>query len=153
MSSGAATALTSIGKTVKRIPVEISYRIIELFSAGLYSSPNKAIEELVSNSYDAMASVAHLVMPLDLAAHDATIWVADDGQSMDVDGLVELWRIARSRRREHPDETRPPIGKFGIGRSVFVSRTERVAREPLLRVWFIPVAHAPEVGLWVKLPD
>ena len=45
----------TIGNTIDQIPVTISYRIIELFSAGLYSSPNKAFEELVSNSYDAMA--------------------------------------------------------------------------------------------------
>ena len=44
------------GKKIDDIHVTLSYRIIELFSAGLYSSPNKAFEELVCNSYDAHAS-------------------------------------------------------------------------------------------------
>ena len=35
------------GTETSHIPVRISYRIIELFSDGLYASPNKAIEELV----------------------------------------------------------------------------------------------------------
>jgi len=41
------------GGVTDQIDVKISHRIIQLFSEGLYSSPNKAIEELVSNSFDA----------------------------------------------------------------------------------------------------
>lgn len=41
------------GRETGKIPVKISYRIIELFSDGLYSSPHKAIEELVVNAFDA----------------------------------------------------------------------------------------------------
>ncbi len=48
--------LESVGKKIDDIDVTISSRIIELFSAGLYSSPNKAFEELICNSYDAFAS-------------------------------------------------------------------------------------------------
>lgn len=44
----------TVGKETGKIPVRISYRIIELFSDGLYSSPSKAIEELVSNAFDAV---------------------------------------------------------------------------------------------------
>ena len=106
----------SLGEKIDQIPVEISYRIIELFSAGLYSSPNKAIEELVSNSYDAMASTVHLLMPLNLDSPDAAIWVVDNGESMDLAGLVELWRVAKSRKRTEESSERPPIGKFGIGK-------------------------------------
>lgn len=42
--------ITTIGNKIGDIPVEISYKIIQLFSAGLYSSPNKAFEELICNS-------------------------------------------------------------------------------------------------------
>ena len=45
----------NIGKRTDTINVLLSYRIVELFSEGLYSSPNKAIEELVANSFDAGA--------------------------------------------------------------------------------------------------
>ena len=37
-------------KKIDDIEVSISYKIIELFSAGLYSSPNKAFEELICKS-------------------------------------------------------------------------------------------------------
>src|SRR5207302_572052 len=40
----------SAGSATSVINVRISYRIIELFSQGLYRSPGKAIEELVANS-------------------------------------------------------------------------------------------------------
>ena len=36
--------LDTIGEKIDDIEVSISHRIIELFSAGLYSSPNKAFE-------------------------------------------------------------------------------------------------------------
>ena len=50
----------SIGSRTSEIEVVISYRIIQLFSDGLYTSPNKAIEELVSNSFDAGANNVHI---------------------------------------------------------------------------------------------
>jgi hypothetical protein len=111
-------ALESTGTPKAAIPVGISYRIIELFSAGLYSSPNKAIEELVANSYDALAQRVHVVVPEDITATNAVIWVADDGTSMDEAGLFELWQIASSRKREAGREApgRSPIGRFGIGK-------------------------------------
>ena len=44
-------ALNSIyataGNETEKIDVRLSYRIVRLFSEGLYASPNKAIEELV----------------------------------------------------------------------------------------------------------
>ena len=43
------------GNETEKIDVRLSYRIVRLFSEGLYASPNKAIEELVANSFDAGA--------------------------------------------------------------------------------------------------
>jgi hypothetical protein len=109
--------LTS-GVKVDDIPVSISYRIIELFSAGLYSSPNKAFEELVSNSYDAFSDRVAVYVPTDLSKERAMIWVCDNGQSMDRQGLKDLWMIGDSikkgENRNHPD--RLVIGRFGIGK-------------------------------------
>ncbi|MFD4587925.1 ATP-binding protein [Streptomyces sp. NPDC058434] len=99
------------------VPVRISLAIIERFSEGLYSSPNKTFEELVSNSYDAGAEHVWVYMPGDLASQHASILVIDDGESMDVQGLEDLWRIGKSRKREdEPRGRREPIGKFGIGK-------------------------------------
>ena len=109
--------IETIGKKISDIEVYISYRIIELFSAGLYSSPNKAFEELVSNSYDAMANKVSVYVPLDLAETNAFLWVCDNGESMDSEGLKLLWRIGISNKRDHEDpSTRLQIGRFGIGK-------------------------------------
>ena len=111
-------ALQKTGTRRTEVPVTISYRIIDLFSAGLYSSPNKAVEELVANSYDAMAQHVLVVIPENFQTTEGVLWVADDGTSMDEDGLKELWQIATSRKRDPDRESakRPPIGRFGIGK-------------------------------------
>ena len=110
--------LRNTGEIVDKIDVQLSYQIIKHFSAGLYTSPNKAIEELVANSYDALARHVHVIIPDNLAASDAVIWVVDDGESMDIEGFKELWRIGESNKRDPEIESkkRPPIGKFGIGK-------------------------------------
>jgi hypothetical protein len=65
-------AFLTAGKTTSQIEVKISYRIIELFSEGLYFSPTKAVEELVSNSFDAGAQNVHIILSPDLRNPDAT---------------------------------------------------------------------------------
>ena len=76
--------LESVGKKIDDIDVTISSRIIELFSAGLYSSPNKAFEELICNSYDAFASKVAVYSPDDPTVSNAYIWVCDNGEGLDV---------------------------------------------------------------------
>ena len=95
-----------IGKEKSDIEVRISYRIIKLFSEGLYSSPHKTIEELVSNSFDAGANNVHVVLSPDLLADDAVITVIDDGIGMDEKGLGEHWLIGVSNKR-NPDSQLP----------------------------------------------
>jgi HSP90 family molecular chaperone len=90
-----------------------------LFSEGLYSSPNKAIEELVSNAFDAGAANVHVILPVDLSAEEATIAVVDDGVGMDEKGLNEHWLIGVSHKRDASRKApkgRKQIGKFGIGK-------------------------------------
>lgn len=108
--------IDTIGTVVDKIPVTISYKIIELFSASMYSSPNKAFEELVSNSYDAGASHVSVYVPIDKSLSDSILWVADNGSSMDVDGLKQFWKIGVSNKRINENTDRLPIGKFGIGK-------------------------------------
>ena len=115
-----------VGSSTDQINVKISHRIIKLFSEGLYSSPNKAVEELVSNSFDAGACNVHIVLSPDLRDPDATIAVIDDGEGMDADGLKQHWVIGESvRRRDSGSRRRKPIGKFGIGKlSTYVLATK-----------------------------
>jgi len=108
-----------IGQQKAKIAVRISYKIIHLFSEGLYSSPHKAIEELVSNSFDAGAENVQVIVPLDLGAKNASIAVIDDGVGMNEDGLKELWLIGVSNKRiptKKPPKGRKQIGRFGIGK-------------------------------------
>lgn len=106
-----------IGKKTKTVDVRISYKIIKLFSEGLYSSPNKAVEELVCNSFDADAKNVHVIIPIDNSAPDATIAVIDDGDSMDYDALSQHWVIGKSPKTTRLSrQKRKQIGKFGIGK-------------------------------------
>ena len=68
-----AAQFHEVGKETGKIDVRVSYRIIKLFSDGLYSSPNKAVEELVSNAWDAGAAHAHVILPPDRDGADAKI--------------------------------------------------------------------------------
>ncbi len=108
---------TTAGNETDQIEVKISLRIIKLFSEGLYSSPNKAVEELVSNSFDAGAANVHIILSPDLRDPDATIVVIDDGEGMNADGLKKHWIIGETTRRGVTGSSRrKPIGKFGIGK-------------------------------------
>ena len=103
---------------VGNIPVKLSYGIIERFSEGLYSSPNKTFEELITNSYDAGAREVWVYLASDLSSEKATLLVVDDGESMTLEGLADLWKIGESRKRSEtpPPGRKKPVGKFGIGK-------------------------------------
>lgn len=116
--------LERAGRPTSVIPVHISYEIIRLFSEGLYQSPQKAIEELVSNSYDANASEVHVLLPQEPSADDDAeaemppLWVIDDGHGLDEAGFSDLWRVAHSKKAALAPVShgRAPIGQFGIGK-------------------------------------
>ena len=109
-----------LGEQVDEVVLSVDYEIIEHFSEHLYDSPNKAIEELVSNGFDAFATQVHVIVPGRHVAERVLVW--DNGESMDVEGLKKLWWIARSpksngaRIEERNGRTRKMIGKFGIGK-------------------------------------
>lgn len=106
-----------IGRAAAKIPVEIGTKFLEHFSEQLYSSPQKAFEELISNGWDAGADFVDIRIPQDLSAPDATMAVLDNGVSMDENGLRELWHIAFSPKRNQPEQHgRRVVGKFGIGK-------------------------------------
>ena len=107
----------TVGTQVGTIPVELSTRFLEHFSEQLYSSPQKAFEELISNGWDAGAEMVDVRVAPDLQAPMATMAVFDNGTSMDEQGLRALWHIAFSPKEGHSVEHgRPVIGKFGIGK-------------------------------------
>ena len=109
-------SLRASGQSEGTVHVQIGPRFLELFSENLYSSPNKAFEELVSNSWDAGASVVHVAIPTSIQDAASGVWVLDNGESMDLKGLEQLWAVASSAKRDRDDPPRPQIGKFGIGK-------------------------------------
>ena len=99
------------------ITVKLSYSLVRLLSEQLYQSPLKAIEELVVNAYDANAKVCRITVPTE--EQDDFIAIYDDGDGMDFQGLIDLWQIGRSNKRDIEIEQRSQrkqIGKFGIGK-------------------------------------
>src|SRR5437867_2482433 len=108
----------AVGTQTDSINVRLSYKIVELFSEGLYASPNKAIEELVANSFDAGARRVQVLLSTNLHNQDATIAIVDDGEGMDAEGLKQHWLIGISnkRRLSKLPRGRQQIGKFGIGK-------------------------------------
>lgn len=99
------------------VTVTMDYSIVRLLSEQLYQSPLKAIEELVVNAYDAHAELCRVFVP---STSDSNyIAVYDNGEGMDYDGLINLWQIGHSNKRDEEIERRnqrKQIGKFGIGK-------------------------------------
>lgn len=109
------SAIATVGVPVSEVAVSIGPSFLQLFSEQLYSSPNKAFEELVSNSWDAGATAVYIGMAADLDKPAAAVWVLDNGESMDGDGIELLWKVAYSTKPTRAAK-RPQIGKFGIGK-------------------------------------
>src|SRR6187402_3423308 len=108
----------TIGKEAPtKIPVELSAQFLKHFSEQLYSSPQKAFEELISNGWDAGADYVDVRVSSDVTAADATLCILDNGVSMDAEGLRQLWHIAFSPKAgKEQEHGRKLIGKFGIGK-------------------------------------
>ena len=111
------SALDSMGSVIGKIPVQLGADFLAHFSEQLYSSLNKAFEELAANSWDAGAQAVWIRFSDELSDPNASVLVLDDGESMDAEGLRILWQVAHSNKRSTPPtHGRPPIGKFGIGK-------------------------------------
>lgn len=105
--------------------VPVKYGFVDQFSNHLYSSPRRAIEELVCNGYDAGATKCYVSTPND---EEDSLQVLDNGKSMNKEGLETLWNIAGGEKKEKAEEgrertvdygsirNRQQIGKFGVGK-------------------------------------
>jgi hypothetical protein len=101
--------------------VVLQNQLVPLLSEQLYRSPIKAVEELVVNSYDAVANQCNLFVPSPAELNETEgrpfIVVFDDGHGMDVDQLISLWDVGRSPKlATRKSAERKQIGKFGIGK-------------------------------------
>jgi Histidine kinase-, DNA gyrase B-, and HSP90-like ATPase len=123
-----ADRLLDIGQEKGKLQVRLSNQIIHLLSEQMYSSPLKAIEELVVNAYDADASECRIGIPTE-SGPDRSIVVFDDGNGMDFAGLEQLWHVGESAKREQDvseKRHRKLIGKFGIGKLATYAIADRI---------------------------
>ncbi len=123
-----ADRLPAIGLERGELQVRLSNQLIHLLSEQMYSSPLKAIEELVVNAYDADATECRIGIPVS-SGEDRSIVVFDNGHGMDYDGLEALWHIGESPKRGHETSaggTRKLIGKFGIGKLATYAIADRI---------------------------
>lgn len=122
-----------VGTPVRDIDINVDHAIVKHFSEHLYSSPNKAIEELVSNGFDALATRCYVYVPGDHIENRVVVW--DNGVSMGVEQIEAMWQIARSpkealggdRIASAEGRQRAVIGKFGIGKLASYSVGERIS--------------------------
>ncbi|OGN76346.1 MAG: hypothetical protein A2X25_08970 [Chloroflexi bacterium GWB2_49_20] len=124
MKSLFADQLSSLKAFGEPLTVSLSNELVKLLSDQLYQSPLKAVEELVVNAYDADAKVCRVFVPAPSDTENDFIVIFDDGVGMDYEGLVNLWQIGRSNKRDENIQKmlkRKQIGKFGIGK--LASRT------------------------------
>ncbi len=144
------------GEAVDTVTVAIDYAIIQHFSQNLYGSPNKAVEELVANSYDAWARQCYVYLPGSYSPRALLVW--DDGESMDRAALHKLWWIAKSPKQGDGTRTeeranrskRALIGKFGIGKLASYALGHRITHltrvdDEFLRVT-VDYRGVPELG-------
>lgn len=122
-----------LGAPVRDIDINVDHAIVKHFSEHLYSSPNKAIEELVSNGFDALATRCYVYVPGDHVQSRVVVW--DNGISMGVDQIEAMWQIAKSPKEALGGDRivsaggrkRAVIGKFGIGKLASYAVGERIS--------------------------
>lgn len=96
--------------------MKVGSQILELLSSGIYSSPENAFKELISNAFDADARDVKISVARDFNS----ILVHDTGEGMDYKDFDDNFTvISRSSKREEGELSkvlhRPLIGKIGIG--------------------------------------
>lgn len=129
----AGHAYFEVGVPVRDIEIHVDHAIVKHFSEHLYSSPNKAIEELVSNGFDALATRCYVYVPGEHVHDRVVVW--DNGFSMGVDQIEEMWQIAKSPKEALGGDRiavaegrkRAVIGKFGIGKLASYAVGERIS--------------------------
>lgn len=145
-------SLRRIGQPVDNVKLELSTRFLSHFSEQLYSSPQKAFEELISNGWDACATRIDVFLPEDLNAENAAFAVLDNGESMDSSGLKQLWQVAKSPKAgatNRINRGRAVIGKFGIGKLstyVLASKMTHICMAPDGTIRFVTMDYPGKLG-------
>jgi len=96
--------------------MKVGSQILEHLSRGVYSTPEMAIKELISNAFDADARE----VTIDTKSNPGSILISDNGHGMDYEDFDENYTyISKSpktgKNQVTPELKRPVIGRLGIG--------------------------------------
>ncbi len=102
---------------MRKIPINVSKKILADVSSGIYRTPANALKEIVSNSFDADAHRVHISTNV---PYFDIFTCEDDGSGITAREFEKVMdRIGSSAKREQGDisakTSRPIIGKIGIG--------------------------------------
>lgn len=110
-----------------RVTLQVAAQIIEKISSGLYRSPESALKELVSNSFDADSPECRIKFYFDYKQGGhvrlAKIIVSDKGAGMNINALKYIFSHVGGSKKESDSNIddpktmsgRPMIGRLGIG--------------------------------------
>lgn len=93
--------------------ITVDKRIVKILSASTYDNFPNALKEIITNSYDADASVVDVKIDI----KNEIITITDDGSGMSEADFTLYLRIAGSKREKKPKTPsgRFVIGQFGVG--------------------------------------
>ena len=102
---------------MRKIPINVSKKILANVSSGIYRTPANALKEVISNAFDADAHRIHISTN---APYFDIFTCEDDGTGISAKEFEKVMnQIGSSTKREHgnfsSDTYRPIIGKIGIG--------------------------------------
>jgi hypothetical protein len=102
------------GEEIGRLSISVNKDIIPNLSSGLYKNFSRAVKELISNAYDALATEVKINLDL----KENKIIIRDNGKGMtDKEMESKLLNIGKKTKTQNRDIGlgRKRIGQFGIG--------------------------------------
>lgn len=109
------TETSSIKSEAFNGQVKVAARIIDWLSSGLYPTPAACLKEIISNAYDADATLVQVFVKPEYGQ----IVISDNGNGFTKEAFQEHFNnVSESRKREDSEITemgRKKIGKIGIG--------------------------------------
>jgi hypothetical protein len=105
----------------RKLTMQFAGGLVQHLGLQMYSGAVPAIAELISNSWDADASMVSVEIPLDTAISDGLeITVQDDGRGMTFEEVNNLYLVlGRNRRKmgsDFSEKGRRVLGRKGIGK-------------------------------------
>lgn len=119
-----------------RVTLQVAAQIIARISSGLYRSPESALKELVSNSFDADASEVRIQFIFSKTTSGketlSRVVIRDNGMGMNIENLKYVFTHVGGSLKERSDFSkdpttpggRPLIGRLGIGMLSIASACE-----------------------------